>query len=67
MKTRNIVALLLLGTAILTNGGLLKLLHWPDANVQFLIGALLQTVMLLVLVLALKLAAGPSTSPVLEQ
>ncbi|MBK9177748.1 MAG: hypothetical protein IPM46_15735 [Flavobacteriales bacterium] len=65
MKTRNILALLLLGTAILTNGGLFKLLHWPGANVQFLIGAMLQTVMLLVL--ALKLAKGPSMNPLLER
>lgn len=54
MKTRNILALLLVGTATLTCGGLFKTLHRPGANVQLLIGGKLQTAMLLVL--AIKLA-----------
>lgn len=54
MKTRTALSMLLVGTAILTLGGLFKLLHWPSANIQLMIGTMLQVVSLLVL--AVKLA-----------
>ena len=54
MKTRTALSMLLVGTAILTLGGLFKLLHWPSANIQLMIGTMLHVVALLVL--AVKLA-----------
>ncbi|HQV75599.1 MAG: hypothetical protein KBA60_06490 [Flavobacteriales bacterium] len=54
MKIRIALSLLLAGTAILTLGGLFKLLHWPTANIQLMIGALVQVVALFVL--AVKIA-----------
>lgn len=47
MKPRNALALVLVGLAMLTSGGLFKLLHWPGANIQVLLGAVPQVVGLL--------------------
>lgn len=65
MKTRSILVVLLIGTALLTSGSLFKILHWMGANAQILVGALLQTAMLLML--ALRLAAGRISLPALER
>lgn len=65
MKTRSILVVLLIGTAMVSAGSLFKALHWMGANAQILVGALLQTAMLLML--ALKLAAGRISLPALER
>ncbi|MBK7382924.1 MAG: hypothetical protein IPI81_06240 [Flavobacteriales bacterium] len=49
MRTRTAFSLLLIGTAIVTGGSLFKVLHWPSANIQLLLGAMLQVAALLVL------------------
>ncbi|MBL0126853.1 MAG: hypothetical protein IPP83_05215 [Flavobacteriales bacterium] len=49
MRTRTAVSLLLVGTAVITLGSLFKVLHWPTANIQLLLGAMLQVAALLVL------------------
>lgn len=49
MKPRTALALLLISSAMLTTGGLFKLLHWPTANIQLLLGATVHVVALLVL------------------
>ena len=49
MKTRTATSLLLLGTAVITIGSLFKLLHWPTANIQLMIGAAFQSVGLITL------------------
>lgn len=49
MKPRTALALLLISSAMLTTGGLFKLLHWPTANIQLLLGATVRVVALLVL------------------
>jgi len=54
MKTRIALSILLAGTSMLTFGGLFKLLHWPSANIQLMLGALGQGFALLVL--AVKMA-----------
>lgn len=41
MNTRIAFAMSLVGLALLTLGGLFKFLHWPGANIQVLLGALL--------------------------
>lgn len=61
MKTRKLLALLLIGTALLTCGGLFKILHWPGANAQMLVGAIVQTVMLVALALRLGTATGSAS------
>ncbi len=65
MKTRKLLALLLIGTALLTSGGLFKILHWPGANAQFMLGAMVQTVMLVAL--AVKLGTAPEGASLLER
>ncbi len=54
MKTRIAISILLAGTAMLTIGGLFKLLHWPTANIQLMLGAMVQVVGLIAL--AVKMA-----------
>ena len=54
MKTRIAISILLAGTAMLTIGGLFKLLHWPTANIQLMLGAMEQVVGLIAL--AVKMA-----------
>lgn len=49
MRTRTAVSLLLVGTAVITLGSLFKVLHWPSANIQLMVGAVLQVTALLVL------------------
>lgn len=49
MNTRTALALLLIGTAIITSGGLFKVLHWPSANIQLMLGTVMQVVALLTL------------------
>lgn len=49
MNTRTALALLLIGTAFVTSGGLFKVLHWPTANIQLVLGTLLQIVALVAL------------------
>ncbi|MCB9170319.1 MAG: hypothetical protein H6597_05435 [Flavobacteriales bacterium] len=46
MKSRPALALLLISFAILAMGGLFKVLHWPGANIQLLLGTFLQVVAL---------------------
>jgi hypothetical protein len=38
MDTRKSLALVLCTAAIITSGGLFKVLHWPGANLQLLVG-----------------------------
>lgn len=40
MKTRVALALVLVSVAMITVGGLFKLMHWPSANIQLVLGAL---------------------------
>lgn len=56
MKTRAALALVLISAAMLTVGGLFKLLHWPTANIQLLVGSLVHVVALLAL--AINVARG---------
>lgn len=56
MNTRASIVLLLLGTSILISGSLFKVLHWPSANIQLLLGSVLQSVSLIML--AIKVARG---------
>jgi hypothetical protein len=49
MKPRTALALVLVSTAMLTLGGLFKVLHWPTANIQLLLGAVVHVVGLLAL------------------
>ncbi len=50
MKTRTALLLLLIGYTLITSGGLFKIMHWPGANMQLLIGATIQVLALLALV-----------------
>lgn len=65
MKTRVAISILLVGTAMLTFGGIFKLLHWPSANIQLLLGALVQVFALLVL--AVKMARTQRWKEVLDR
>jgi len=65
MKTRTAISLLLVGTAMLTFGGLFKLMHWPSANIQLLLGGLVQVVGLLTL--AANVARKPDLKELLER
>lgn len=58
MKTRTALALLILGIAILTSGMLFKFLHWPSANIQVLLGSIVQITALLTL--AINVSRMPS-------
>ncbi|MCB9170316.1 MAG: hypothetical protein H6597_05450 [Flavobacteriales bacterium] len=49
MKTRPALAILLLSFALLTLGGLFKLLRWPGANIQLLVGTFMQVCALVAL------------------
>ena len=49
MKTRTALLLLLIGYTLITSGGLFKIMHWPGANMQLLIGATIQVLALLAL------------------
>ncbi|MFT3886318.1 MAG: hypothetical protein QM724_13090 [Flavobacteriales bacterium] len=49
MKPRIALALVLVSAAMLTLGGLFKLLHWPTANIQLLLGTLVHVAALLAL------------------
>ncbi|HRO99116.1 MAG TPA: hypothetical protein PLN54_06735 [Flavobacteriales bacterium] len=65
MNTRTALALLLIGTAIITSGGLFKVLHWPSANIQLMLGTMVQVVALLML--AANVLRSGSLRQVLEQ
>lgn len=65
MKIRAALALVLVGSAMLTVGGLFKLLHWPTANIQLLLGTLVQVVALLAL--AAHVAHGRGLRELLER
>lgn len=49
MRTRIALSLLFLGTALLTFGGLFKLMHWPSADIQLMFGGLVQVTALIAL------------------
>lgn len=49
MKTRTALSLLFIGLAILALGSLFKVLHWPSANIQLLLGTLAQVTALIAL------------------
>lgn len=49
MKTHTALALALFSAALLTSGGLFKVLHWPGASIQLVIGAPLQVFALIAL------------------
>lgn len=49
MSTRIALVLLLIGYALITAGGLFKIMHWPGANIQLLLGACVQVMALLAL------------------
>jgi hypothetical protein len=51
MKTRTAIILLLSGYTLITTGGLFKIMHWPGANMQLLVGACIQVIALITLVL----------------
>lgn len=65
MKTRTAIALLLIGTAIITSGSLFKVLHWPSANIQLMLGTVMQVVALITL--AANVLRSGSLKQVLEQ
>jgi hypothetical protein len=65
MNTRIAIALLLIGCAFITSGWLFKFLHWPSANIQLLIGALILVVALITL--AANVLRSGSLRQVLEQ
>jgi hypothetical protein len=65
MNTRTAVALLLIGTAIISSGGLFKVLHWPSASIQLMLGTLMQVVALLTL--AANVLRSGSLRQVLER
>jgi hypothetical protein len=65
MKTRTALALLLIGTAIITSGGLFKIMHWPSANIQLVLGTLMQVAALLAL--AAKVRQGGDLNQLLEK
>ena len=65
MKTRTALALLLIGTAIITSGGLFKIMHWPSANFQLVLGTLMQVAALLAL--AAKVFQGGDLNQLLEK
>lgn len=65
MKIRAALAFLLISSAMLTIGGLFKLLHWPTANIQLLLGALVHVVALLAL--AVHVARGGGMKELLER
>lgn len=65
MKIRAALVLALIGSAMLTVGGLFKLLHWPTANIQLLLGTLVQVVALLAL--AVQVARGRGMKELLER
>lgn len=56
MNTRAALSTLLFGFAVLTLGSLFKVLHWPGANVQIVLGSLLSALGLLGL--AIHVARG---------
>ncbi|MCB0768874.1 MAG: hypothetical protein KDC00_00525 [Flavobacteriales bacterium] len=65
MKTRIALSLLLVGTAMITIGGIFKLLHWPTANIQLLFGTVVQASALLVL--AVKVARTHALRTLLDE
>lgn len=65
MKTRTALALLLIGTAIIISGGLFKIMHWPSANIQLVLGTLMQVAALLAL--AAKVRQGGDLNQLLEK
>lgn len=65
MKIRAALALALIGSAMLTVGGLFKLLHWPTANIQLLLGTLVQVISLLAL--AAHVARGRGLKELFER
>ena len=49
MNTRKALALVLCTAAVITSGGLFKVLHWPGANIQLLLGGTLHIIALFAL------------------
>lgn len=64
MKTRTAFALLFVSLALLASGSLFKVLHWPTANIQLLVGTLIQVTALITL--ALIVARSPRLKDLLE-
>lgn len=65
MKTRTAVALLFVSLALLASGSLFKVLHWPSANIQLLLGTVLQVTALITL--AFIIARSSRLKELLEQ
>ena len=49
MNTRKALAFVLCTAAVITSGGLFKVLHWPGANIQLLLGGTLHIIALFAL------------------
>lgn len=49
MKTRTAVSLLFVSLALLASGSLFKVLHWPSANIQLLLGTVVHVTALITL------------------
>lgn len=65
MKTRTALLLLLIGYTLITSGGLFKIMHWPGANMQLLIGATIQVLALLAL--TIEVIRHPSLRALLDR
>lgn len=59
MNIRKAFAFVLCTAAIITSGGLFKVLHWPGANVQLLLGGTLHIIALLTLAVQVMRGRGP--------
>ncbi|MBL7953461.1 MAG: hypothetical protein JNJ91_00375 [Flavobacteriales bacterium] len=64
MKTRTAVSLLFVSLALLASGSLFKVLHWPSANIQLLVGTVLHVTALITL--ATMVARRQSVKELLE-
>jgi len=64
MKTRTAVALLFVSLALLASGGLFKVLHWPTANIQLLVGTLVHVTALASL--AINVSRGQNLKELIE-
>ena len=65
MKTRTALSLLFIGLAVLALGGMFKMLHWPSANIQLLLGTLAQVTALVAL--ALNVSRRKNVKELLER
>ena len=64
MKTRTAVSLLFVSLALLASGSLFKVLHWPSANIQLLLGTVVHVTALITL--ATTVARRQSLKELLE-